>query len=148
MSINTFFKQLDVCEFIKKLEERGIRTGGGEVVESEFKGKTLMITGSLEHYSRDEAYELVKKLGGTPSLSVSKRIDFLVVGKNPGSKLERAKSLGIPCISGKEFERSLMRYKLEDISHQVDLAGIERMVKERIKFAMGVLAKGQQKEER
>ncbi|MDI6703581.1 MAG: NAD-dependent DNA ligase LigA [bacterium] len=134
-SINTFFKQPETCKFIKKLEERGVRTSSREVVGSEFKGKTLVITGSLEHYSRDEAYDLVKKLGGTPSSSVSKRIDFLVVGEKAGSKLEKAKSLGIPCISAKEFEGRLIKYEREMVSAPVDLAEIKRMVKERIEFA-------------
>jgi DNA ligase (NAD+) len=68
-----------------------------------FAGKTLVVTGTLEHYSRDEIERLIGKLGGKASGSVSKKTDYLVVGQAAGSKLEKAKELGVKVLSEEEF---------------------------------------------
>ena len=66
-----------------------------------------MLTGSLAKYSRDEAAEIIKQRGGRVSGSVSKKTDFVLVGEDPGSKLDKAKELGVLILSEEEFEKML-----------------------------------------
>ncbi|HDH99375.1 MAG TPA: NAD-dependent DNA ligase LigA, partial [Firmicutes bacterium] len=68
-------------------------------------GKKFVFTGTLSSMTRSEAEELVRKLGGEASSSVSRRTDYVVVGENPGSKLERARQLGVKTITEEEFLR-------------------------------------------
>jgi len=68
-------------------------------------GKKFVLTGTLEHYSRELATELVVSLGGTVSSSVSKKTDYVVAGAAPGSKLDRARELGVKTIDEAEFRR-------------------------------------------
>ncbi len=70
-----------------------------------FEGKAFVITGTLENYSRQEAEDLVKSLGGKTTSSVSRKTDYLVVGENPGSKLEEAQQLGIEILSEAAFQK-------------------------------------------
>jgi DNA ligase (NAD+) len=70
-----------------------------------FAGKTLVVTGTLQHYSRDEIERLIEKLGGKASGSVSKKTDFLVAGQAAGSKLQKAQELGIRILSEQEFRQ-------------------------------------------
>ena len=69
-----------------------------------FAGKTVVVTGSLEKYGRVEIEELIKRLGGKPSGSVSKKTDYLVAGADAGSKLAKAKELGVKVLTEAEFE--------------------------------------------
>lgn len=81
----------------------------GEVFEDRpypigpLNGKTIVITGVFEQFTRDEITTIINKAGGKVSGSVSKKTTLLVAGSEPGSKLERAKQLGIPVISDKEL---------------------------------------------
>ena len=68
-------------------------------------GKTIVVTGSLLKYKRDEIQDLIVKLGGRPSSSVSKSTDFVVAGDKAGSKLEKAQKLGVKILSEDEFEQ-------------------------------------------
>ncbi|MDP1539022.1 MAG: helix-hairpin-helix domain-containing protein, partial [bacterium] len=77
--------------------------GGG------LKGKTFVLTGTLETMTRDQAKERIRLLGGNVSESVSKMTDYLVAGENPGSKFEQAKKLEIKIIGEKEFLETLSR---------------------------------------
>jgi len=68
-------------------------------------GKTLVVTGTLEKYSRDEIHALIAKHGGRASSSVSKSTDYLVAGEKAGSKLDQAKKLGVRVLSEADFDR-------------------------------------------
>ena len=67
-------------------------------------GKRLVVTGTLEKYTRDEIHELIQSHGGRPASSVSKRVDYVVAGENAGSKLNKATALGVRVINEEEFE--------------------------------------------
>jgi DNA ligase (NAD+) len=67
-------------------------------------GKTLVVTGTLENYSREEIEDLINAHGGRAAASVSKKTDFLVAGDKAGSKLERAQKLGVRVLNEAEFE--------------------------------------------
>jgi DNA ligase (NAD+) len=71
---------------------------------ADFSGKTFVVTGTLERYSREEIEGLIKHLGGKASGSVSKKTSYVVAGEKAGSKLERAKELGVPVLSEDEFD--------------------------------------------
>ena len=68
-----------------------------------FKGKIYVLTGEMEKFTREEAKERIRGMGGNVSSSISKKTDFVVTGKNPGSKYEKAKKLGVKIIDEKEF---------------------------------------------
>jgi DNA ligase (NAD+) len=72
-------------------------------------GKTLVVTGTLEKYGREEIEELITTLGGRAASSVSKNTDYLVVGEDAGSKLDKAKKLGVTVLSEKEFNKLIGR---------------------------------------
>lgn len=104
-SIVTFFKQPHNLEVIQKLRKAGVNFGKVEkiVTEGPLSGLTFVFTGALKSMSRSEAEELVEKLGGKASSSVSRKTDYVVVGDEPGSKYEKALSLGVKTISEEEF---------------------------------------------
>jgi DNA ligase (NAD+) len=107
-SIGSWFKDEDNKKLLKKLSESGVvfkrNDGIGKMDKnSPFFGRTIALTGSLKKYSRDEAKDIIRKIGGKPASSVSAKTDFLLAGKNPGSKYEKAKELGVRIIDEKEF---------------------------------------------
>jgi DNA ligase (NAD+) len=71
--------------------------------ESKLMGKTFVVTGTLTRFTRDEIKELIEKLGGRASDSVSKKTDYLVAGEKAGSKLEKAQSLGVTILNENQF---------------------------------------------
>jgi DNA ligase (NAD+) len=71
---------------------------------NKFKGKTFVLTGTLESMTRDEAKEKIRLLGGNISSSISSQTDFVVAGQNPGSKKEKAEQLGVKIINEYEFQ--------------------------------------------
>lgn len=75
-----------------------------QVAGGALTGKTLVVTGTLEKYTRDQIHELIRKHGGHPASSVSKSTDFVVAGHEAGSKLDKAKKLGIPVLTEKQFD--------------------------------------------
>lgn len=77
-------------------------SGGGAL-----SGKTLVVTGTLTKYTRDEIQELIQNHGGRAASSVSKKTDYVVAGENAGSKLDKARELGVSVITEEEFERLL-----------------------------------------
>jgi DNA ligase (NAD+) len=72
-------------------------------------GKTLVVTGTLEKYGREEIEQLIEQHGGHAASSVSKNTDYLVAGEKAGSKLDKAKKLGVAVISETEFEKLIGR---------------------------------------
>ncbi len=69
-----------------------------------FAGKQFVVTGTLEKYSREEIKSFIQEQGGKVMETVSRKTDYLVAGENPGSKLEKAKTLGIPILSERDLE--------------------------------------------
>ncbi|HNU86099.1 MAG: NAD-dependent DNA ligase LigA [Pseudomonadota bacterium] len=105
-SIFTFFHEPRNLAFLGKLEEAGIRpVAGKKTVSSLLKGKTFVFTGGLKGFSREKAKEMVESLGGTAASSVSKKTHYVVAGEDPGSKYEKAKSLGVPILDEDGFLR-------------------------------------------
>ena len=104
-SITEFFKESGTKKVLAKLAKAGVRTDIVEAVKTSgpFAGKSVVVTGALEHFARTEIEALIRKLGGHPSGSVSRKTDFLVLGKDPGSKLDKAKELGVKILSESEF---------------------------------------------
>ena len=89
---------------LNDLKAQGVEPPAVELPKSSlFKGKTLVITGTLSNMTRDEANELIKKYGGKASSSVSKNTSYLVVGLNPGSKFDKAQKLGVIILTEDEF---------------------------------------------
>jgi DNA ligase (NAD+) len=68
-------------------------------------GKTFVVTGTLANYGREEIEDLIKQLGGKATGSVSKKTDYVVAGDNAGSKLDKAKQLGVQVLNEQEFEK-------------------------------------------
>ena len=81
-------------------------------IESEFTGKKVVLTGGLEKYSRNEASDIIRKLGGECVSSVSKNTDLVIAGSDAGSKLEKAKSLNIQIINEDEFIKIIEKYEI------------------------------------
>ncbi len=104
-SIEDFFKNPGTKKLIGKLKAAGVKIN---IVEKEAgdnpcKGKTFVLTGTLESMGRPDAEALLRKLGANPSGSVSKKTDFVVAGAEAGSKLTKAESLGVKVLDEKAF---------------------------------------------
>lgn len=94
-----FFSDNDTKALIKKLQELGVDTNAkSEERSDKFAGLTFVLTGTLPSMTRDEASAMIKKLGGKVSGSVSKKTSYVVAGEEAGSKLTKAKELGVPVI--------------------------------------------------
>lgn len=103
-SIRSFFDSKQNMESIRCMYKLGVSpepVKGPE--EQPLKGKTFVFTGSLDKYSREEAEELVESLGGRATSSVSGNTDYLVQGKDPGSKFDKAKEEGVKIIDEEQF---------------------------------------------
>jgi DNA ligase (NAD+) len=94
---------------IEDLRSLGVQTGSASAPPAagarKLEGKTLVVTGTLVKYGRDEINELITQHGGHAASSVSKKTDYLVAGEKAGSKLEKAQQLGVKILSEAEFER-------------------------------------------
>jgi DNA ligase (NAD+) len=108
-SVYKFFHSNAGIETIKELENHGVnltepREGKTESSRSTIEGKTFVITGVMVRFSRAQMEELISQQGGKTSSAVSRRTDYVVAGDNPGSKLDKARELGIKILSEEEFE--------------------------------------------
>ena len=105
-SIKEFFEQQQTKDLISRLKEAGVNTERlkEDDEDDRFAGKTFVLTGSLEKYSREEASNIIEKFGGKTSSSVSKKTSYLLAGEDAGSKLTKAQSLGVTIISEADFE--------------------------------------------
>lgn len=89
---------------IARLKEAGVNmTAAEQSSDQRFVGKTFVLTGSLEKFTRDEATAMIEQRGGKASSSVSKKTTYLVAGEAAGSKLRKAQELGIPVLTEDEF---------------------------------------------
>ena len=106
-SIYNFFLNKENLKILKKLKEAGLRMSWSKPKgpAGPLEGKTVVITGTLKSLSRQEAEDRVRKSGGKASSSISKDTDFLVVGEEPGSKLDKAKAIGVKIITEEEFKK-------------------------------------------
>ncbi len=103
-SIRSFFEEPENRAVVEALLKEGVKPKPPEIVEAgAFSGKTVVITGTLAGMGRDEAKEAIEKHGGKVSGSVSKKADFLVAGEEAGSKLTKAKELGVKVLNEAEF---------------------------------------------
>lgn len=108
-SIIEFFKEERTLKVINELLEVGVKPHyeKKEVLESPFMGKTVVVTGTLENYSRTSIKEKLESLGAKVAGSVSKKTDFVIAGEAAGSKYDKAKSLGVTILSEEEFENMI-----------------------------------------
>lgn len=90
---------------IARLRELGVNfTGEQTAVSDRLAGKTIVLTGTLTLFTRKQATEMIERLGGRASGSVSKKTTYVVAGENAGSKLKKANDLGIPVLTEQEFQ--------------------------------------------
>ena len=108
VSVNNFFQNPRNLEVIERLKNAGVKMeiDGGAASESDenFNGKTFVLTGKLEQFTRDEAAKIIETKGGRVSSSVSKKTDYVIAGSDAGSKLTKAESLGVKVLSEDEFK--------------------------------------------
>jgi len=107
-SITAFFRQEDNQKIIQKLKDADVKAAKTEETATAkqdlpFSGKEFVVTGRLDVFSRQEAEAKIKALGGTAKDNVTRKTDYVVYGADPGSKLARARELGIKTINEKEF---------------------------------------------
>ena len=108
-SIREFFVQNQTIDLINKLKELNVNTKNLEddIEDNRFEGKTFVLTGSLENFTRGEASNIIEKFGGKTSGTVSKKTDYVLAGEEAGSKLTKAQSLGVTIISEEEFKNMI-----------------------------------------
>jgi DNA ligase (NAD+) len=103
-SIREFFDEPHNRELVKRLEKYGLTFKGIKKVRgTALAGKTFVLTGTLPNYSRDAAKKMIEDAGGKVSGSVSKKTDYVVAGEDAGSKLDKARELGVSVIDEEEM---------------------------------------------
>ena len=108
-SIFKYFSDKNRIAFLKKLDKAGVKIVSPKIttVAQKLKDKTFVLTGGLETLTRDEAKDRIRAMGGDISSSVSKAMNYVVAGSEPGEKYEKAKKLGVKIIDEKEFIKML-----------------------------------------
>ncbi len=110
-SLHEWFSDPEHLALLQKLGNYGVRPfleGRDEASEEgALVGKTVVLTGSLSRFTRDEAKDMIRRQGGRPAGSVSAKTDFVIAGEDAGSKLDRARSLGVRVLSEDEFLRMI-----------------------------------------
>jgi DNA ligase (NAD+) len=107
VSVYNFFRNPDNLEVIERLKKAGVKlevdADSTANFDERFQGKTFVLTGRLEQFTRDDAAKIIEQRGGRVSSSVSKKTDYVVAGADAGSKLTKAESLGVKVLSEDEF---------------------------------------------
>jgi DNA ligase (NAD+) len=114
-SVKQFFSDKHNLEHIEKLKNAGLNFSSEQkkpVKDNFFKDKTFVLTGTLSSFSRDEAAARIKKLGGKVASAVSKNTDYVIAGEKAGSKLDKAKTLGVKILNEEEFLKLLEENKV------------------------------------
>ncbi len=109
-SIFQFFREKRNRDVLNRLEDAGLQLEQkkvGRPGKGALQGKQFVLTGTLLHYSRDEAQRMIEEAGGRVTSSVSKKTDYVVAGADPGSKLDKARSLGVKTIGEAELMKLL-----------------------------------------
>jgi len=108
-SILLFFQQKENREIIKKLQQAGVNFQSEKKTAEKgiLEGLQFVLTGTLEHFSREEAKDLIEKSGGRVTNNVTKKTDFLLLGRDPGSKYQKAIDLKIKVITEEDFQKML-----------------------------------------
>ena len=107
-SIVEFFTRPETRKVIEKLKKAGVNMKSLRAAAQKsgpLDGMTLVVTGTLKNYARQEIEGKIRSLGGRAASSVSKKTNYVVAGESPGSKLDKARALGVPVLSEEEFER-------------------------------------------
>jgi len=117
-SVYEYLRSVEGREAIADLEAIGVlmaeTSSGPAMLSDRLAGKTLVVTGTLTRYSRDEIQALIHRHGGRASGSVSRKTDYVVAGENAGSKLDKARQLAVPVLTEDEFERLIGGAELPD----------------------------------
>jgi len=110
-SIAAFFQEDRNVEVIEKMRRAGVNMKSlhhkDDNLEKKFDGLTFVLTGTLDKFTRNEAKEIIESLGGRVAGSVSKKTNFVLAGAEAGSKLEKARDLGIKVIDEDEFQQMI-----------------------------------------
>ena len=108
-SIREFFLEDQTIDLIQRLKKAGVNTKAieQEILDNRFEGKTFVLTGTLENYTRGEATNIIEKYGGKTSGTVSKKTDYVLAGEETGSKLTKAQSLGVKVLTEEEFKEMI-----------------------------------------
>jgi DNA ligase (NAD+) len=105
-SIVEFFSIAANRKLVDRLREAGLTlTGKKKQRGAKLAGKTFVLTGTLAHFTRDEAKKMIEDAGGKVTGSVSKKTDYVVAGADAGSKLDKAREMGVAVIDEKEMEK-------------------------------------------
>ena len=106
-SLEVYWSEPHNREIIVQLQELGVQVargmGSADRRKSPLMGKTFVFTGGLDHFTRDGAQQAVETVGGRVSSSVSKKTSYVVAGRDPGSKLDQARTLGVTILTEQEF---------------------------------------------
>ncbi|MEZ5427898.1 MAG: NAD-dependent DNA ligase LigA [Pyrinomonadaceae bacterium] len=107
VSVHDFFRNPHNQDLVERLKATGVKmetdAADGAQLDENFLGKTFVLTGKLEQFTRDEASKLIEERGGRVASSVSKKTDYVVAGESAGSKLTKAEALGVRVLSEDEF---------------------------------------------
>ncbi|GGB49935.1 NAD-dependent DNA ligase LigA [Virgibacillus dakarensis] len=112
-SIVQYFSEEEVMDLLKELSGLGVNMEYKGIKRSEqtadtiFSGKTIVLTGKMEHYTRPEAKEIIENMGGTVTGSVSKKTDIVIAGEDAGSKYEKAQKLGVTIWDEQQLKEAL-----------------------------------------
>ncbi len=110
-SVYEWFRDEKNIDLLNRLKAAGVKTetdaDATAMLDERFVGKTFVLTGKLENYTRDDAAKLIEDRGGRVSSSVSKKTDYVIAGSDAGSKLTKAESLGVTILGEEEFNNMI-----------------------------------------